>query len=190
MSESVQSAWLSCGALDVISLHAYGVGDFATASLRQYVTEVQNAGKKLLMEEWGACYFTTENNNCPQGSVLGTATRNANIKAWADQINAAGLSWLYWQVLPNADPHVSALAAFVSWLFGTDEVILWGWTVWERLRGRDWRCVLEHAPDRGQGGVLDQCSIRLLRVSAVNVLLSKWNRTMYRMASPVLSWVC
>ena len=64
MSESVQSAWLSCGALDVISLHAYGVGDFATASLRQYVTEAQNTGKKLLMEEWGACYFTTENNNC------------------------------------------------------------------------------------------------------------------------------
>ena len=114
MSESVQSAWLSCSALDVISLHAYGVGDFATASLQSYVTEAQNAGKKLLMEEWGACYFTTENNNCPQGSVLGTATRNANIKAWAGQINAAGLSWLYWQVLPNADPHVSAGAVFAS----------------------------------------------------------------------------
>ena len=44
MSESVQSAWLNCGALDVISLHAYGVGDFATSSLRPYVTEAQNAG--------------------------------------------------------------------------------------------------------------------------------------------------
>lgn len=55
----------------------------------------------------GACYFTTENNNCPQGSVLATATRNANIKQWAAQITAAGLPWLYWQVLPNKDPHVS-----------------------------------------------------------------------------------
>jgi mannan endo-1,4-beta-mannosidase len=25
---------------------------------------------------------------------------------WASQITQAGLPWLYWQVLPNADPHV------------------------------------------------------------------------------------
>ncbi|RPD58585.1 glycoside hydrolase [Lentinus tigrinus ALCF2SS1-7] len=105
VSESVQSPWLSCAALDVISLHAYGVGDFATANLQTYVTEAKNAGKKMIMEEWGACYFSTENNNCPQGSVLSTSTRNSNIKTWAAQINAAGLSWLYWQVLPNNDPH-------------------------------------------------------------------------------------
>lgn len=107
MSESVQSAWLSCAALDVISLHAYGVGDFATSNLQTYVNQAKNAGKKMLMEEWGACYYSTENNNCPSGSVLGTSTRNSNIKTWAAQINAAGLSWLYWQVLPNNDPHVS-----------------------------------------------------------------------------------
>lgn len=52
MHESVQSAWLSCAALDVISLHAYGVGDFATSALTPYVTQAVNAGKKMIMEEW------------------------------------------------------------------------------------------------------------------------------------------
>jgi mannan endo-1,4-beta-mannosidase len=57
----------------------------------------------------GACYYTTENNLCPKGdgSVLPTSIRNANIKKWTDQITAAGVPFLYWQVLPNADPHVS-----------------------------------------------------------------------------------
>ena len=59
----------------------------------------------------GACYYTTENNDCPTGSVLSSSQRNANIKAWASQITAAGLPWLYWQVLPNADPHVSVSVA-------------------------------------------------------------------------------
>ncbi|KAI0684965.1 glycoside hydrolase [Cerioporus squamosus] len=78
VNESVQSAWLSCAALDVISLHAYGVGDFATSSLQTYVIEAKNAGKKLIMEEWGACYYTTENNNCPAGSVLPNSDPHAN----------------------------------------------------------------------------------------------------------------
>ena len=52
MAESVQSPWLSCDAIDVISLHAYGVGDFATSSLQTYVNEAVNAGKKMIMEEW------------------------------------------------------------------------------------------------------------------------------------------
>jgi hypothetical protein len=58
------------------------------------------------MSSRGACYFNTENNNCPTGGVLSTATRNANIKNWAAQITAAGVPWMYWQVLPNQDPHV------------------------------------------------------------------------------------
>ncbi|TFY75943.1 hypothetical protein EWM64_g8070 [Hericium alpestre] len=33
------------------------------------------------------------------------ATRSANIQAWARQITTAGVPWLYWEVLPNADPH-------------------------------------------------------------------------------------
>jgi len=105
LSESVQSAWFSCDALDVIAIHAYGPGDFTTSTIQGYVSQAQKANKKLMFQEWGACYYTTSNNNCPEGSVLSTETRNANIKNWSDQINAAGLSWLYWQVLPNADPH-------------------------------------------------------------------------------------
>ncbi|KAI0809250.1 glycoside hydrolase [Irpex lacteus] len=123
MDESVQPDWLSCPALDVISIHAYGTGDYATSAIQTYVSRAQAAGKKLIMEEWGACYFTTENNNCPTGSVLSTSTRNQNIKTWASQITAAGLPWLYWQVIPNADPH-----------FGNDYEIGIGDASWSTLQ--------------------------------------------------------
>ncbi|GJE87868.1 glycoside hydrolase family 5 protein [Phanerochaete sordida] len=105
MDESVQPNWLTCSSLDAIAIHAYGTGDYATSAIQTYVQRAQAAGKLLFMEEWGACYYTTDNNNCPTGSVLSSSQRNANIKAWASQISAAGLSWMYWQVLPNADPH-------------------------------------------------------------------------------------
>jgi mannan endo-1,4-beta-mannosidase len=36
----------------MISLHAYGPGDFATSALKPYVQKAQAAGKKLIMEEW------------------------------------------------------------------------------------------------------------------------------------------
>ena len=52
LAESVQSAWLSCEYLDVISIHAYGPGDLETSALQPYVTEAVNAGKMLIMEEW------------------------------------------------------------------------------------------------------------------------------------------
>ena len=52
MDESVQPDWLSCPALDVISIHAYGVGDYSTSSIKTYVSRAQAAGKKLIMEEW------------------------------------------------------------------------------------------------------------------------------------------
>ncbi|QRV94694.1 Cellulase (glycosyl hydrolase family 5 protein) [Ceratobasidium sp. AG-Ba] len=105
MSESVKSAWLNCAALDVVAIHAYGVGDFTTSNIQTYVNQAKSAGKKLIFQEWGACYFNTENNNCPTGTALSTTTRNNNIKNWASQITAAGVPWLYWQVLPNPDPH-------------------------------------------------------------------------------------
>lgn len=56
----------------------------------------------------GACYYNTSNNLCPSGGVLDTNTRNTNIKDFAGNITAAGIPWLYWQVLPNADPHVGS----------------------------------------------------------------------------------
>ncbi|KAH9839943.1 glycoside hydrolase [Rhodofomes roseus] len=105
LSESVQPGFLSCDALDVISIHAYGTGDLTTDALSPYVSQAQDAGKMLILEEWGACYFDTSNNDCPQGDALDSDTRNSNIVNWAAQIDAAGLPWLYWQVLPNADPH-------------------------------------------------------------------------------------
>ncbi|KAI9729391.1 MAG: hypothetical protein M1834_006915 [Cirrosporium novae-zelandiae] len=37
--------------------------------------------------------------------ALLTDTMNANVKDWADQISAAGIPWMYWQVIPNDDPH-------------------------------------------------------------------------------------
>jgi hypothetical protein len=52
LEESVQSAWLSCAALDVISIHAYGTGDLSASALQPYVQKAQAAGKKLIMEEW------------------------------------------------------------------------------------------------------------------------------------------
>ncbi|KAH8120346.1 beta-1,3-mannanase [Phellopilus nigrolimitatus] len=105
LDESVQPGWLSCPALDVVAIHGYGTGDFDTSKIQSKVSQAQAAGKKLIFQEWGACYFTTSNNNCPSGSVLNSATRNSNIQTWAKQITAAGVPWMYWQIIPNADPH-------------------------------------------------------------------------------------
>jgi mannan endo-1,4-beta-mannosidase len=57
MDESVQPDWLTCSSLDAISIHAYGTGDYDTSSIQTYVTRAQNAGKKLLMEEWSVACF-------------------------------------------------------------------------------------------------------------------------------------
>ncbi|KAH8115463.1 beta-1,3-mannanase [Phellopilus nigrolimitatus] len=105
LDESVQSDWLSCPALDIVAIHAYGEGDFDTSKIQSKVKQAQAAGKKLIFQEWGACYFSTSNNNCPSGSVLNAGTRNSNIQKWTKQITAAGVPWMYWQVIPNADPH-------------------------------------------------------------------------------------
>lgn len=52
MAESVQPGFLACDALDVISIHAYGTGDFTTSSIETYVKQAQKVGKKLIFEEW------------------------------------------------------------------------------------------------------------------------------------------
>jgi mannan endo-1,4-beta-mannosidase len=105
LKTSAQDPYFSCTSLDVIAIHAYGVGDFATSKLQEYVTKAKNSGKKLIMQEWGACYTNAENNNCNGGSALNSGTRDNNIKTWSSQINAAGIPWFYWQILPNSDPH-------------------------------------------------------------------------------------
>lgn len=52
MDESVTDDWLNCEYLDVVSIHAYGIGDFETSSIETYVSRAQAAGKKLIFEEW------------------------------------------------------------------------------------------------------------------------------------------
>jgi mannan endo-1,4-beta-mannosidase len=105
LANSLLDPYFTCDALDVLAIHAYGTGDFETSALQPYVTKAQDAGKKLIMQEWGSCYTDASNNNCNGGSALSSSTRDSNIDNWASSITAAGIPWFYWQVLPNADPH-------------------------------------------------------------------------------------
>ncbi|GAB7321949.1 hypothetical protein MBLNU13_g03014t1 [Cladosporium sp. NU13] len=105
LATSAPDAYLSCAALDVIAIHAYGIGDLTKDVLQPYVQKAQKAGKKLIMQEWGMCYFDTANNVCNSGTPLSAAARDANIKKYADNISQAGIPWMYWQIIPNADPH-------------------------------------------------------------------------------------
>jgi len=105
VDESMMPDWFSCPSLDIIAMHGYGVGDFNTGKLKAYTQKGVSSGKKILFEEWGACYYNTPNNNCQQGGVLSPSSRGYNIKTWANSIASAGLPWMYWQILPNNDPH-------------------------------------------------------------------------------------
>ena len=89
----------------MIAIHAYGTSDLTQSKLQPIVQKAQAAGKKLMMQEWGMCYFDTSNNNCPKGNALSASTRDANIKKYADEISKSGIPWMYWQIIPNADPH-------------------------------------------------------------------------------------
>lgn len=105
LDNSLLDAYFTCDSLDILAIHAYGTGDFATDKLQPYVTKAQSNNKKLIVQEWGACYYDSDNNRCSQSSPLDEGTRENNIKVWADQISAAGIPWFYWQILPNEDPH-------------------------------------------------------------------------------------
>ena len=102
---SLQAGYFSCANLDVLSIHAYGAGDLTTSKLSPYVTKATQSGKKLIMQEWGSCYFDSSNNRCSQTNPLASGTRDNNIKGYADAISKAGIPWMYWQILPNEDPH-------------------------------------------------------------------------------------
>ncbi|XPS81813.1 Mannan endo-1,4-beta-mannosidase [Ascochyta lentis] len=105
LATSLLDAYFTCPALDILAIHAYGIGDFETSKLKTYVDHAKSAGKKLIMQEWGACYHNTPNNKCDGTVPLATSTRSANIATWASLIDSAGIPWFYWQILPNADPH-------------------------------------------------------------------------------------
>ncbi|CAI6099504.1 unnamed protein product [Clonostachys chloroleuca] len=105
LDNSLLDSYFNCDALDVLAIHAYGIGDFETSKLKPYVKRAQDAGKMLIMQEWGACYTDASNNDCNGGTPLDAGTRDINIKAWAAKISAAGIPSFYWQILPNPDPH-------------------------------------------------------------------------------------
>merc|ERR1712137_43638 len=106
LDESLQDPWFSCEYLDILAIHAYGVGDFSTEKLMGYVQKAWDNGKMLLFQEWGACYWSSENNTCDDDYYpLASNTRDYNIKGWANNISAAGIPWMYWEIIPNADPH-------------------------------------------------------------------------------------
>lgn len=105
LANSLLDPYFSCSALDILAIHAYGTSDYATSALTPYVRKAQNAGKKLIMQEWGACYYDTPNHRCNPSSPLTVQERNANIRDWAGSITDAGIPWFYWQILPNEDPH-------------------------------------------------------------------------------------
>ncbi|EKG22500.1 Glycoside hydrolase subgroup catalytic core [Macrophomina phaseolina MS6] len=105
---SVLDGYMSCAAIDVIGIHAYGNGDLTAAKLQPKVARAQQAGKKLVMQEWGVCYYSTQKNQeCNGGTAAGDAARGQNIQTWAAQINQAGIPAWYWMVIPNNDPHGS-----------------------------------------------------------------------------------
>lgn len=107
LDDSLLDGYFSCDALDLLAIHVYYYAEFDTDRLTPYITQAQNAGKMLIMEEWGACYWDTENNVCSQDNPLDSGTRDQNIENWAGSMTAAGLPWMYWQILPNEDPHQS-----------------------------------------------------------------------------------
>lgn len=105
LDNSLLDAYFTCSALDVLAIHAYGTGDYATNKLEGYVQTANDNGKKLIMQEWGACYYGTANERCSPSSALSQSQRDSNIKSWANSIASAGIPWFYWQILPNEDPH-------------------------------------------------------------------------------------
>lgn len=74
----------------------------------------------LVMQEWGACYFDSANNNCQQSGVLNQTTRGSNIKNWGKQITDSGIPWMYWCVESSSvsvletDPSAGRYSSFVS----------------------------------------------------------------------------
>ncbi|KAI0016881.1 beta-1,3-mannanase [Xylariomycetidae sp. FL0641] len=107
LATSLNDVLFDCESLDVVAIHAYGAGDLTASALSSGVSTAQSAGKKLIMQEWGACYFDVDKNNeCHNNNpVLSASQRDANLQNWADGISSAGIPQWYWQILPNEDPH-------------------------------------------------------------------------------------
>ncbi|CZT23756.1 uncharacterized protein RCC_09470 [Ramularia collo-cygni] len=106
VGDSVRDAYFSCDALDMIAIHAYDTNnDLTTGNLAKYVTNAVKNNKKLIMQEWGICYYNTDNKNCFKGDKQDSGTRDSLIKTYYDNIAQAGLPAMYWEIVPNAVPH-------------------------------------------------------------------------------------
>lgn len=57
------------------------------------VSQAQSAGKKLLAEEWGSLYSSSD------------SSRVANLNSNVQKMNSYGVAWLYWELITNTDPH-------------------------------------------------------------------------------------
>lgn len=77
--------------------------------LQGAVASAQNAGKRLIVEEWGSLYGS--------GQV-------ANMRSNVEKINNYGVPWLYWELITNQDPHE-----------GEDYEIQVGGENWDTLKG-------------------------------------------------------
>ncbi|KAI1199238.1 glycoside hydrolase [Nemania serpens] len=93
------SAAVTCGQLDMIAIHRYA-GNLASnpgewsKSAAGYVSSAK--GKLVYVEEWGVKQYQ------------GAADAAVEYPAQANDMNKAGLPWLYWQIVPtkrcNYDP--------------------------------------------------------------------------------------
>lgn len=55
----------------------------------------------------GVCYYKQDDNQCKDNSGgVDDSYRNDRIKQFAGVFNKLGIPWLYWQAIPNKDPHV------------------------------------------------------------------------------------
>ncbi|KAJ6517254.1 hypothetical protein C8R47DRAFT_1062949 [Mycena vitilis] len=92
---SVQSTFFgsSCPGIDVVAIHGYTNG--YDSYLPSAVSQVQAAGKKLIIEEWGSLVGS--------GRTANLNSLNSNVQ----KINSRKVPWIYWELISNADPHQS-----------------------------------------------------------------------------------
>jgi len=89
-SASVQDYFFASSCtLDVISIHDYN--DDWDTYLSSAINKAKQVGKRLIVEEWGSDYRSVD--------------RTGNLKDNMKKLNAAGVPWLYWQLITNPDPH-------------------------------------------------------------------------------------
>jgi len=105
---SVQSRFFQANCpVDVVAIHDYT--DAYDSYLPNALTAARNAGKRLIVEEWGSLYGS--------GQV-------ANMQDNVKKINKYGVPWLYWELITNLDPHE-----------GEDYEIQVGGENWDTLKG-------------------------------------------------------